>query len=70
MNQPPIDRLLSRVDSRYTAVVAAQAGPAVVRGAEPIETIESNKPVTIALYELGIWCHPVRTDSEELGTRI
>ena len=47
MNQPPIDQLLSRVDSRYTAVVAA------AEGAEPIETIESNKPVTIALYELG-----------------
>ncbi|HHV44640.1 MAG TPA: DNA-directed RNA polymerase subunit omega [Firmicutes bacterium] len=54
MNQPPIDQLLSRVDSRYTAVVAAaKRARQLSEGAEPIETIESNKPVTIALYELG-----------------
>ncbi|MCK9221399.1 MAG: DNA-directed RNA polymerase subunit omega [Limnochordia bacterium] len=54
MNQPSIDRLLGRVDSRYTAVVAAaKRARQLSEGAEPLADVQTNKPVTVALYELG-----------------
>ena len=54
MVQPTIDVLLEKVDSKYSlVVVAAKRARAIVDGAEPLEKASSNKPVSIALSEIG-----------------
>lgn len=54
MNQPSIEELLGRMDSRYTAVVgAAKRARQLSEGAEPLVDVQTNKAVTVALYELG-----------------
>ncbi|NLY29710.1 MAG: DNA-directed RNA polymerase subunit omega [Firmicutes bacterium] len=55
MNQPPIEQLLDRVESRYTLVVAtAKRARQVLDGSlQLVEDVGSTKPVTIALWEIG-----------------
>ncbi|NLA58261.1 MAG: DNA-directed RNA polymerase subunit omega [Firmicutes bacterium] len=54
MNQPPIEQLLDRVDSRYTLVVAtAKRARQVLDGSPQLVEADSTKPVTIALWEIG-----------------
>jgi DNA-directed RNA polymerase subunit omega len=55
MNQPPIEQLLNRVDSRYSLVVtAARTGTAGTGWKVPsLVEADSTKPVTIALWEIG-----------------
>lgn len=53
MNQPPMDILRERVDSRYTLVVlAAKRARQILEGAKPQVEVNSEKPVTIALQEI------------------
>jgi len=53
MLKPPINDLLKRVDSRYTLVLAtAKRARQIIDGDEKKTSIESNKPVTIATYEI------------------
>lgn len=53
MNQPPMDLLRERVDSRYTLVVlAAKRARQVLEGAKPLVDCESDRPVTVALNEI------------------
>lgn len=53
VKQPPLEALRDKVDSRYSLVVcAAKRARQILDGAEPTVEIDSNKPVTIALYEL------------------
>lgn len=52
--EPTIDELLKKVDSKYSLVVAAaKRARELVDGAEPKEKEDSNKPVSIALMEIG-----------------
>lgn len=54
MNQPPVDDLREKVDSRYTLVVAAaKRARQLLDGEPPLVEIESNKPVSVALWEIG-----------------
>ncbi len=54
MNQPPVDELREKVDSRYTLVVAAaKRARQLLDGAPKLVDIDSDKPVTIALWEIG-----------------
>lgn len=54
MNQPPVDELREKVDSRYTLVVAAaKRARQLLDGAPKLVEIDSDKPVTIALWEIG-----------------
>jgi DNA-directed RNA polymerase subunit omega len=53
MIQPSLDRLISKVDSKYTLVVAAaKRAREIMEGDAPMVEIRSNKPVTVALYEI------------------
>jgi DNA-directed RNA polymerase subunit omega len=53
MNQPPLDHLLEKVDSRYTlAVMAARRGRQILEGGKAFVEVESEKPVTVALHEI------------------
>lgn len=53
MLNPSINELLSKVDSRYTLVVAAaKRAREIIEGEESIINIKSNKPVTIATNEI------------------
>ncbi|HEY8416571.1 MAG TPA: DNA-directed RNA polymerase subunit omega [Limnochordales bacterium] len=53
MNQPPIDELREKVDSRYRLVVAAaKRARQLLEGAPRLVDVPSDKPVTIALWEL------------------
>jgi len=53
MVQPTIDKMMEVVDSKYTLVVAAaKRARELTAGAEPLEKVPSNKPVSIALYEI------------------
>ena len=53
MVQPTIDQMMERVDSKYTLVVAAaKRARELTAGAEPLEDVPSNKPVSIALCEI------------------
>jgi DNA-directed RNA polymerase subunit omega len=53
MNQPPLDLLRERVDSRYTLVVlAAKRARQLLEGAKPLADCDSDRPVTIALGEI------------------
>lgn len=54
INQPPIDVLREKVDSRYALVVAAaKRARQLLDGAHPLVHAESDKPVTVALWEIG-----------------
>ena len=53
MNRPSLDELLPKVDSRYTLVVtAARRARQITDGSPPAVATRSDKPVTIALYEI------------------
>lgn len=53
MVKPSLDELLTKVDSKYTLVVAsAKRARALMIGDEPMVESKSLKPVTIALEEL------------------
>lgn len=52
--QPALDELLEKADSRYTLVVAAaKRARQLVDGALPLVKAETDKPVSIALLEIG-----------------
>ncbi len=54
MNQPPLELLLEKTDSRYTLVVAcAKRARQLLEGAVSLVEVDSDKPVTIALNEIG-----------------
>lgn len=51
--QPSYDALLSRVDSKYTMVVAAaKRARQLVEGAKPTVEAKGMKPVSVALKEI------------------
>lgn len=53
MNQPTLDAMRDRVDSRYTLVVcAAKRARQILEGSNRLVECDSDKPVTIALQEL------------------
>ncbi|MFZ5966311.1 MAG: DNA-directed RNA polymerase subunit omega [Bacillota bacterium] len=53
MLHPSINKLLERVDSRYTLVVAAaKRAREIIDGSEKLTKTTSNKPVTIATHEI------------------
>jgi len=53
MNQPPMEILSEKVDSRYSLVVcASKRARQLLEGAPRLVDVNSNKPVTIALHEL------------------
>lgn len=53
MLKPAINDLLKKVDSRYTLVVAtAKRARQLIDGQDKLTDIESNKPVTVATYEI------------------
>ncbi|GAV25029.1 DNA-directed RNA polymerase subunit omega [Carboxydothermus islandicus] len=54
MNQPSLDILMQKADSRYTLVVATAKRARQITAGEPSKLKHiSNKPVTIALHEIG-----------------
>ncbi|HSN58920.1 MAG TPA: DNA-directed RNA polymerase subunit omega [Clostridiaceae bacterium] len=53
MINPPIGDLLKKVNSRYTLVtMTAKRARQLIDGQEPLEILESSKPVTIAINEI------------------
>ena len=53
MNQPSLDELLEKVDSRYTlVVVAAKRARMLTEKADPENSEAITKPVTTALKEI------------------
>lgn len=53
MVEPTIDELLTKADSKYSLVcVAAKRAREIVDGAEPMNSGDAKKPVTMALQEL------------------
>lgn len=53
MNQPPVELLREKVDSRYTLVVtASKRARQLLESAPKLVEVPSTKPVTIALQEL------------------
>ncbi len=53
MVNPSIDLLVKMVDSKYTLVVlASKRARELMDGAAPLVECRSNKPVSIALYEI------------------
>ena len=53
MLNPPINKLLEKVDSRYTLVVAtSKRAREIIDGSEKLIKISSAKPVTIATNEI------------------
>lgn len=53
MDQPSLDVLRQKVDSRFTlVVVAAKRARQLLDGAPPLVECSSDKPVSIALKEL------------------
>lgn len=51
--EPDVDRLLPKVDSKYTLVaLSAKRARQLMEGYPPLVESRSNKPVTIALKEL------------------
>ncbi|NLY43585.1 MAG: DNA-directed RNA polymerase subunit omega [Clostridiaceae bacterium] len=53
MIYPPINKLIEKVDSRYTlVVVTAKRARMVAQGAPKLVDINSDKPVTIAVNEI------------------
>jgi DNA-directed RNA polymerase subunit omega len=55
MVEPSIDYLTEKVDSKYTlAVLGAKRARELMLGTTPLINTKSNKPVTIALEEIGL----------------
>lgn len=53
MIYPPLSELSKKSDSRYTLVVqVAKRARQLVAGAKPLVSVESDKPVTIAIHEV------------------
>jgi len=53
MLNPSINKLLQKVDSRYTLVVAtAKRAREIIDGSEKLTKVASNKPVTVATHEI------------------
>lgn len=53
MLNPPINKLMEKVDSRYSLViVASKRAREIIDGDEKLTDTESNKPVTIATHEI------------------
>ncbi|MZP29043.1 DNA-directed RNA polymerase subunit omega [Heliobacterium undosum] len=54
MNQPSLDKLMEKVDSKYTLVVlAAKRARALVEKQDPlVGAAKSAKPVSVALHEI------------------
>lgn len=53
MLNPSINKLMSKVDSRYTLVIAAsKRAREIIDGDEKLIKVDSHKPVTIATYEI------------------
>lgn len=55
MNRPYIDELLTKVDSKYSLVIAAaKRSRQLIDGEEPLVEVKrgSKKPVTVALNEI------------------
>ena len=54
MVEPTIDKLLTKADSKYSLVcAAAKRAREIVDGAEPLNSGDGKKPVTMALQEIG-----------------
>ena len=54
MVEPTIDELLTKADSKYSLVcAAAKRAREIVDGAEPLNSGDAKKPVTIALQVIG-----------------
>ena len=54
MLNPSFKNFLQNGESKYTLVmVAAKRARQIIEGSKPLVEIKSNKPVTIALEELG-----------------
>lgn len=53
MIYPPINKLMSTMDSRYTLVVAAaKRARQLAEGAQKLTRCNSEKPVTVAINEI------------------
>jgi len=53
MIYPSVNDLMSKVDSRYTLVVeVAKRARQIVAGSKPMVSVPTDKPVTIAIYEV------------------
>lgn len=53
MTNPPIEKLLSKVDCRYTlAVKAAKRAREIINGREPLIDTKETKPLAIAIEEI------------------
>ncbi|TCO78975.1 DNA-directed RNA polymerase subunit omega [Marinisporobacter balticus] len=69
MLNPSINKLMKKVDSRYTLVIAAsKRAREIIEGDEKLIKVDSNKPVTIATYEIAadaILCGSSEPQSEE-----
>lgn len=53
MLNPGIDKLLEKVDSRYTLVIAtAKRARQLIDGEEPMVSVSTVKPVSIAAHEI------------------
>lgn len=53
MLYPAINKLMEKVDSRYSLVVAtAKRARELVNGSDPLIKTKSNKPVTVAVQEI------------------
>jgi len=53
MIYPPINKLMERVDSRYTlVVVTAKRARNIAEGSPKLTECNSDKPVTVAVHEI------------------
>ncbi|HCQ89360.1 MULTISPECIES: DNA-directed RNA polymerase subunit omega [unclassified Clostridium] len=67
MINPSIVDLLKKVDNRYSLVVAAsKRARQLIEGKEPLITVESTKPVTIAINEINEGAIETETTKEGL----
>ncbi|WP_454054464.1 DNA-directed RNA polymerase subunit omega [Clostridium sp. Marseille-Q7071] len=67
MINPSIVELLKKVDNRYSLVVAAsKRARQLIEGKEPLITVDSTKPVTIAINEINEGAIETETTKEGL----
>lgn len=67
MINPSIVDLLKKVDNRYSLVVAAsKRARQLIEGREPLITVDSTKPVTIAINEINEGAIEAETTKEGL----
>lgn len=68
MVNPSIDLLVKMVDSKYTLVVlAAKRARELMDGDAPLVECRSNKPVSIALYE--VFYHKIKYERTKAGIK-